>query len=412
MPKILLGCPESVEDENVVSGRIWATGLLDRVGYMPVAVPPDAVAEQLRVTSHAGGQFDAVVFADPQISSNSLEPDLRRAAAVRNLHEHLAFGGGARARTIPIVILTFLAMSDGGFCSCPPTVMERSKIAELRWAAFAEPPDTDLCPIIEREILAWKRDLLGELDRVGFAVTLDHAGTFQVSHALVRRRTESGMLVDEASPARLRSEGVLLVSDDFLRISRPMRELQALLRTYREIATRRRVKPESLFQEFFQTHPRLLAPENIEEMWPRLRLPPSGPEQRYLEPDFILRVGSGTHIASRLRVIDLKLPDVGLMAGPRTHRGLSMGLRRGIDQMMDYQRALERLGPEELCARFGVQKPTARLALIIGGRDPAEESALGDRLLNQYGARVEVMTYDHVLDTEARRLAAHLRVAP
>ena len=69
------------------------------------------------------------------------------------------------------------------------------------------------------------------------------------------------------------------LGSDFFEATAPFRELRFLLNSYIRIARERSIKPETVFQEFFEAHPDLVLRDGYTHLWakPRLERPEGGP---------------------------------------------------------------------------------------------------------------------------------------
>jgi hypothetical protein len=217
------------------------------------------------------------------------------------------------------------------------------------------------------------------------------------------------MLAPVATPGSLKANQFLLLGGDFYQATAPILELKSIMNSYTRIAKTRRMKPETVFQEFFEAHPEFVMRDGYSHHWSKPRL--ERPEGSYFEPDFVLRRRGSAHIGSMLKVLDLKLPDEPLLTGAKVHKTFSKALISAIGQIRDYGEHFSR--PDlraELQQRFGVPPEKPRLAILIG-RTPNDEAR--ERLRNQQHelrcADIEILTYDSILDDEARRLALKLR---
>src|SRR5262249_4228110 len=153
-----------------------------------------------------GGRIDAVVL--PAALDIGFRADESRQVVrkIRAVSERVAFRGGVRARTVPVVLHTRLvgaAARFREFGSPPPPYM-----GDVKWYAWAE---DDLAEAVIEVIGEWRQDLVNELDYVGYTVAIDGAGRVSVSHALTRKRRESELLADESTPGALREAQYLIL---------------------------------------------------------------------------------------------------------------------------------------------------------------------------------------------------------
>jgi hypothetical protein len=361
----------------------------------------DAVAA-VRAVAIGRGRVDAVVFLDEggliHLASPNPYPRYEAQvtaeniiAAIRGLPDNLSFGGAVRARATAIHVAT-----NGGALAIEDRWVTTSTLPGPRNAGVMYVANK-----IMQAIQEWRRDLLTELEYVGYVVSMDAMGHYHVDHALSRKRRESELLTDEASPGALRHNQYLILAADMLAGFTPYFELTALLKTYEQVARQRRVKPETIFQEFFEKHPQMIYRSEFARHFakPALSDPQSG---RLIQPDFVLQ----PHVAPSLapwEILDLKLPKVPLVSNRRFHPKFSENVNHAIQQLRDYRREFERPDmKDQLFQRFGAYPVNPRTAVLIGRRRDDDMEAL--ERLQRDTLDVRLLTYDDVLDFELSRL--------
>jgi hypothetical protein len=109
-------------------------------------------------------------------------------------------------------------------------------LEEIRWSSYGDVDE--LQATVVEAIKAWRQALLEELDYVGFTVALDSSGRPKISHALQRKRRESELLADDATPGALRQSQYLILAEDFLQSFGAYDELKFLIENYESIASR------------------------------------------------------------------------------------------------------------------------------------------------------------------------------
>jgi hypothetical protein len=232
-----------------------------------------------------------------------------------------------------------------------------------------------------------------------------------VSHTLVRRRREGEILTDEATPGSLRAGQYLILAQDVLQEFAPYLKLRHLLNNYRALASGQGIKPESIFQRFFEEHPHLIRRDLFGLHWsqPTLRIP--GDANEFLRPDFVLRPRVGAEVGTRWQVLDLKLPDDKLLVSQGFHAALSAKLTKAIQQLQDYREYFNRPDADaELQRQFGARPRNPKLAVLIGQRSRLDDPTALDKAQARY-LDVEILTYDEVVGLEAQRLALHSALA-
>ena len=380
------------------------TRLLTSRGFQTTTVPLAAVPDAIEATARGGGRIDAVVLPAPL--DIGIRQDEQRAIVreIRTLNERVAFRGGVRARTVPIVMHTRVVGTAQGlraFGSPPPPYMNDTK-----WYAWGE---DDLAEAVIEVIGEWRQDLVNELDYVGYTVAIDGAGRISVSHALQRRRRESELLADASTPGALREAQYLILAEDFLDSFGRYDEFKFLLENYERIAAAERIKPETVFQRFFEQHAELIQRDAFSAVFakPKLRLPEA--PGRFYQPDFVMKPRTGANVGTNWEILDIKLPNDPLMTPGGFHPAFSGKLTRAVQQVRDYRQYFSRNDTkDELIARFGYQPLHPRVAVLIGRRDRAEgiEHAHGSAALD-----VEIITYDDIVEFEESRLVLQAQLA-
>lgn len=406
MPFVVLSAP-SIAGLDGEEMEIYASGLRER-GFL-VDVVPDGVAA-LRMVAMAGGRVDALVAIDQeQIAAGSFrsvvspEAHLRLESVVKNVRaidERLAYRGGIRARATPVV-----AVTRGGELEF-----------EDRWTVsctLPSPYDYDLrilAAAIERAIREWREGLLSELNYVGYVVTQDEAGRFDVRTALTRKKLrESEILTDAATPDGLRQNQFLVLGADLLGEFAAYQELSAALNSYEVVAKVERIKPETVFQRLFEKYPHLIYRNRFDAHFakPAFRDPRTG---KLIQPDFVLAPQVRREHGPAWEILDLKLPRETLLTSRRFHPDFSQKVHHAIRQLNNYRKTLAREDMrDEIVQRLGFQPLNARAAVLIGRRREEDDEVLSS--LNDPVNNVELITYDDILDFEVSRLWTIARLA-
>jgi len=380
-----------------------AMRILLQAGFGVQDVPNVAVLPALRAAALGGGRIDVVVLVTQGRNQDGRLDAAQVAIDIRRLEPQLAFRGGVRVAAVPI-IFTDIAVpvteiaSGNTFRSSPGGIDD--VVDAVRWSAYC---DFDQLHTTVVEVLKkWRQTLLEELDYVGFTVSLDADGRHKVSHALRRKRRDSELLADEASPGALRQSQYLILAEDFIENLGTYDEFKFLLEHYESIAKTEGIKPESVFQRFFQQNPHLIQRDLFDRHWakPTLRLPEH--PARFFQPDFVLRPRVAASIGTRWEIMDLKLPDDVLLTPGSFHPAFSQKLTRAIQQLRDYRDYFSRPDTRnQLISQFGYQPLNPRISVLIGRRDRTEvlDHAQGSAALD-----VNILTYDDIIEFEESRL--------
>jgi len=253
--------------------------ILRACGFTILVRPLHELLSVIEAIAQTGGKIDAIILAPNEDMSPLTGDPLVVARAIRQLPAELSFLGAVRARTVPIITVTDFFVWEPGNDIGWYTTIRREKFNNHPESLIAE---------LKAAIRAWRQSLIEELEYIGYAVTLGPTGQLAVSHTLIRRRRQGEILTDEASPGSLRVGHYLILAQDMLQEFAPYVNLQYLLNNYHEIARAEGIKPESVFQRFFQDHPHLVQRDLFDRHWahPNLRLPGS---DGMLQPDFVLR---------------------------------------------------------------------------------------------------------------------------
>jgi hypothetical protein len=392
MPIIVLTSPVSETTE-------FFTKALNDLGFS-VHGTANAVAD-LCAIAIGRGRIDAVVFlnegalirlSNPYPSYEAQMNAERIIAAIRGLPENLSFSGVVRVRATPIHVAT-----NGGPLAIGENWVTTSSLPGPRSVSVDY-----VAQKIVGAIQVWRNHLLAELEYVGYVVSVDGAGNYSVDHALSRKRRESELLTDEASPGALRRNKYLILGNDVLAGFAPYIELTGLLRTYEQVAKQRGVKPETIFQEFFEKHPHMIYRAEFSKHFakPALTDPQTG---RVIQPDFVLQPHASGALGPQWEILDLKLPKVPLMSSRRFHPKFSESVNHAIQQLRDYRREFGRPDMrDQLVEKFGTHPVSPRAAVLIGRRQENDIEALS-RLQGET-LDVRLITYDDVLDLELSRL--------
>nr|BEK65685.1 hypothetical protein KPHV_29120 [Kitasatospora purpeofusca] len=149
---------------------------------------------------------------------------------------------------------------------------------------------------------------------------------------------------------------------------------------------------ELALQRFFEANPEFLLGDAYERAIPQLFLPLEG--QQSLEPDFGLRPHNPNALGD---LLDLKLPQVKLLAGIPARRRLTAKVTEAVAQMRTYQRYFnDPVRREAIRERYDTRFYLPRLFVVIGRRADLDPIELRDAESDFQG--LQLVTYDDVLE--------------
>jgi len=296
------------------------------------------------------------------------------------------------------------AFGDDHFFFAPfdPSVGRR-RTRGFKWFHACQDPRTLMDVVIEA-VREWRYTLAEQLQDYGYAIERDDNGAYRVGQALLRPKRESDIVSERAS---IRRAPFYILQTDALDDLPVYRQLETVLNTFRQIAKASRRKPETVLQLFFEQNPHLLARRRYGRQHAKPVLPRKG--KRPWAPDFVHEPLPLSEVHRDWSITDLKLPDAKILERPRAfHRGLSWAIHRAINQLSDYRDQIQSRDPkirEAVIRRFGTVPLRPRRAVVIGRRpNNAEEIELVHRRARDLGVRVDLITYDDLLDDEAQRI--------
>jgi len=396
-----------IDDSN--RGDTSAADELRAGGFDVLSVPISVLPQTVEAVAQGGGRIDAIV----SISFNDEFIALYR--RIRSLSEKLVFKGGVRARTTPLVFLSLVSVLSDPTEKRIAMDYNRTPIHSddfPHWSTLVDASQASLVSAVTEAIQRWRNALIAELDYVGFTVSFDAAGRLEISHALRRRRRDAQILAPDGTPGSLRASQYLILAEDVLTQFSVYSELKHLLENYEAIANAESLKPETVFQRFFEKHPHLVQRGLFEKLWakPKLRIPES--PSKHLSPDFVLRPRIGADVGTNWEIMDLKLPDDQLVTSRSFHPAYAAKLTKAMQQLRNYRNYFSRSDDavrRELVSQFGYQPVHPRLAILIGRRE--REVGL-DRVQGNAGdLDIDVITYDDIIEFEENRLVLQGTIA-
>ncbi|MGA2617381.1 MAG: Shedu anti-phage system protein SduA domain-containing protein [Thermoguttaceae bacterium] len=417
-----------LEDDYV---KTTLPDLLKQAGHVSEVVHPlEQMAKVIRETCLACGGIDLGILVHSTNSSSGQDSPYRIAKHIREIPDSFSFRNAVKGKSLPLLVIgkdlmTSLSAIEYDALSQLDWVstysLEPSKGSPLgslaaidllgqlnggsayRLEPSDEVPRPSLPSAVNDLIYNWRTALLHELECVGYAVILAADGSLTVNPTFKKMEVEGEILAPNTSLACLRDSGYLIVSSDVCRASHSYDELANLIKNFRVIAKARKTKPEEVFQTFFSENPRLLFQQPFSQIWTKPRLPRPEDLSKWLEPDFVVKPSVMPQIGSKWRVLDIKLPDVRLTKSSKFHPTFSAKLFHGLQQVYNYRRYFGREDAARfLLKEFGYQPRNPQLAILIGRRPTSRETQiLGETFESTGMYRVEIITYDELLDAQS-----------
>jgi hypothetical protein len=165
---------------------------------------------------------------------------------------------------------------------------------------------------------------------------------------------------------------------------------RADLQEFEELINRAGVSEEQL-QRFFERHPGFLLGDRYTHLYSKLALFPGDIESPI--PDFFAE-GIGAGVAD---IIELKLPNVPLIVGPKRRRGFSAALTQALNQVREYRSVFEDPSHRQRFQdAYGVKAFRPDVCVVIGRSHsfttPEERISITDEYRN-----LKLLTYDDIL---------------
>jgi hypothetical protein len=219
---------------------------------------------------------------------------------------------------------------------------------------------------------------------MGFVVQYER-GRYRVNPALRSRGGLDGRYY--FGPADERPAGLVTVHRENFGIQVEVEAFEALIN--------RSDVNETELQQFFESHPHFLSHTHVP--MPHVRL--KRRDGSVLIPDFILKPIVAQQRDSRWEVLDLKLPQVKLLAGRGSRAQLSSVVMKAIRQLRDYREHFE--NPEharEVTYMLGHALKRPQLGVLVGRLANTDVGALERE--QQYLSDVKIVTYDEILEQQ------------
>jgi hypothetical protein len=316
---------------------------------------------------------------------NRVSSVARLVTELRALEPSVAMMDGRKWAAIPFIILVSSVFSNDGIReSIDATVLTVSE---------------DYVQNVEqiRDVVSqYKRRLLDELDNLGLLVVYQN-GRFRVGPALTpNQRKVEGEFYYGPADAR---EGV---RGKYFTVDRDAFGIQYEIEQFEALVNSPNVGELDL-QKFFEQNPHFLIAARLMQALPHVPL--VDPNGKVLIPDFVLKPIVAFQRDYNWEILDLKLPQAKLLAGPANHKRFSQDVMKAINQVRDYKDHFENpLNASKITNLLGHALRHPRLAVLIGRMPPSGEV----EALEHAQARepeVRIVTYDEILETQKRLIA-------
>ena len=363
------------------------------LGIQSVRVSYDQALEIIHASASPQLTFDVIVMrADPlEGASTTIGYVYELCREIRDLPENVAMFDGKKWCSIPIVMMSPRVRDDvkhDRFDEGDPT----DTVNDASVLSVVDPHDANNygADFIKEKVAEYRQAVLSDLDDMGFMVRYER-GRYTVAPAFKsREELESRYYF---GPADKRPPTVVTVHRDNFGVQVELEELESLI-------NRPNVSEREL-QKFFEAHPYFLSTNHTP--LPQVRL--AKDDGTLLIPDFILKPIVAQQRDSRWEVLDLKLPQVKLLAGKGSRAKLSGKVMDAIRQLRDYKEYFEHPDhAREVDVLLGHALKRPKLGVLIGRLANTDIEVLERE--QQYFTDVKIVTYDEILEQQQSLLGA------
>jgi Domain of unknown function (DUF4263) len=360
-----------------------------RLGIQCVRISYDQALQVIHAPASSQLTFDAIVMRADTLEFTEAQTLFGDVYAfffdIRDLPPNMAMFDGKKWRSIPIVILKHFFRDH--FRREDFDRDERAYLEHDEYATSTVDPHDENnygADLIREKVTAYRQAVMSDLDNMGFIVRYER-GRYTVASAFEsREELESRYYF---GPADKRRPTLVTVHRDNFGVQVEVEELESLIN--------RPDVSEPELQKFFEAHPHFLSATHT--LLPHVRL--AKHDGALLIPDFILKPIVAQQRDSRWEVLDLKLPQVKLLAGRGTRAKLSSKVMNAIRQLRDYKEYFEH--PDhvrEIDALLGHPLKRPKLGVLIGRLANTDTEVLERE--QQYLADVKIVTYDEILEQQ------------
>jgi|HubBroStandDraft_6_1064221.scaffolds.fasta_scaffold03031_5 hypothetical protein len=371
--------------------EIWLSDTWRNNGCLVEFVPLSVLVDKLRNRVQDNLTADAIVCVvklPPQpeegpvpVLSTEFESAAKFVADVRSLESFYAMRDGRKWNSIPIIVMVSSVFSNF-------TIEESLNAIVIE----IEHPASDL-GVIQKVVADYRRKLLDELDNLGLLVSYEN-GRYRVGPALSPHdRSAEGHLYYGRADQRQGGKYFTIDRDEY--------GIQFETELFEALINNPNVSEPDL-QRFFVEHPHFLSAASLMQAVPMPHVRLQDGSGKILIPDFVMKPIVALQRDSNWEVLDLKLPQAKLLAGPADHRGFSAQVMHAMNQVKDYKDYFENpANAADVQSKLGHRLQHPRLAVLIGRMPPPEEV----ELLEKAQARdleVRVVTYDEILEAQRK----------
>lgn len=310
---------------------------------------------------------------------------VRLADEIGSLNDRCAMPDGRKWKSVPFIILL-----RGESWRSPGSALNGERVFVLQ--DFGPKATLEMVKAI---VADYRRKLLDELDNLGLLVSYE-GGRYQVGHVFSERLGHEGRFYYAPADERRRAPNRLFTIDrDNYGVQREIEQLEALINDPETT--------EPQLQRFFEENPDFLPMQSLVSALPHVSL--RTPAGRLLVPDFVLRpvVAARRCRDQNWEVLDLKRPQVKLLARTRDRARFSSDVNNALAQLRDYRDYFgDPANTDNVEAILGAKLRFPRLAVLIGRLPSGEELAALNK--QQQEIDVRVVTYDEVLEQKKQML--------
>lgn len=376
--------------------------VLGGAGHAHTVIHPlEKIVEAAAHSAAAHGGTDLAVLVHSTEMLCGADGPRRVLKKLRELPDHLLFRNAVKARSLPALIVAKNADLAAG---------EPQELDDTDWVKVIDPSATDgeLKAAITELVFDWRTDLLRELECIGYAITVGAKGNLDIKPTFSKKEVEGEILSATVSLTSLQRAKYVVLSSDVFKASASYRQLAYLIEHFRLIAAKKGTKPEEVFQRYFDANPDFLFAHGFAQIFPKPRLMLPEDPGKWLEPDFVTKPSVAPQLGSKWEILDLKLPDVGIVKGSTFHQTFTAKLFSALQQLGDYHRYFGRDDAEAkkyLLKAFAFHPRNPKLAVLIGRSSPEYAEAFDHASRTFPLPKVEIITYDEVLERQSLHIA-------
>jgi len=248
--------------------------------------------------------------------------------------------------------------------------------------------------VIKAAVDEYRKHVMDGFENMGFLVTEKH-GRLRLGPALGNKgNLENEYYNGAADTTRASRSGYVTVNRNLYGVQYEVEQLEFLINSKKT--------KEADIQKFFEENPHFLATHRQANPLPHPKFPLNDVES--LIPDFLMRPFTGMQRDSNWEVLDLKMPNVKLVAGKGHRLRFGHEVSTAIAQLKGYADYFRNPVNDEVIRRILSHRLRfPKLAVLIGRMPKGAEVEQLD-LVQSREPSVSIITYDEILDSQRNLL--------